>query len=247
LLPTAPPGWSFSSTCSVFGESKVESNKNFSGSGIRWGEKKPLRDWLRVLISSEGGGLNRNGTKIRNYRWNRREKLYLFVWIGILLLFVSTPVRAQEDHWEALGVNRFEGVPPPDFTLPSLNGKSITLSELKGKVVLINFWATWCPPCKLEMPSMERVYRKFKHNGFTILAVDIMEKPETVKKFAREYKLSFPILLDATGEVSAKYMANAIPTSYIVDKKGNAVGRVLGPREWDNEHAEALLKELLGE
>ncbi len=191
--------------------------------------------------------MNGNGTKIRGYRWNRRGKLYLLVWIGILLLFVYTPIRAQEDHWQALGVSRFEGVAPPDFTLPSLNGKSITLSELKGTVVLINFWATWCPPCKLEMPSMERLYRKIKHNGFTILAVDIMEKPKTVKKFVRENKLSFPILLDTTGEVSAKYMATAIPTSYIVDKDGNAVGRVLGPRDWGNEHAEALLNELLGE
>ncbi|NIU83047.1 MAG: redoxin domain-containing protein, partial [Candidatus Thorarchaeota archaeon] len=71
------------------------------------------------------------------------------------------------------------------------DGGSITLSDLKGKVVLINFWTTWCPPCREEMPSLERLYRHFKYEDFTLLAVDIMENPETVKRFAKEYNLSF--------------------------------------------------------
>lgn len=166
--------------------------------------------------------------------------------MGTLLALVPVPVLAEEDHWRELGVIRLPGLPPPDFTLPGLDGGAITLSDLQGKVVLINFWATWCPPCREEMPSMEKVYRRFKDKDFTILAVDIMEHPDTVRRFARRYELTFPILLDANGEVTQKYVANAIPTSYIVDKEGKAVGKVIGPRNWDGEHARALLEALLG-
>jgi peroxiredoxin len=165
----------------------------------------------------------------------------------MLFILLSPQLRAEEDHWKALGVIRTSGITPPDFTLPTLDGGSITLSDLKGKVVLINFWTTWCPPCRDEMPSMERLYRRLKYEEFTLLAVDIMESPETVKKFARKYDLSFPILLDKTGEVSGKYAANAIPTTYIIDKKGKAVGKAIGPRKWNGEHAMALIEELLKE
>jgi thiol-disulfide isomerase/thioredoxin len=121
------------------------------------------------------------------------------------------------------------------------------LSGLKGKVVLINFWTTWCPPCREEMPSLEKLYRHFKHEKFTLLAVDIMEHPETVKTFARKYDLTFPILLDKTGDISAKYAANAIPTTYIINKAGKAVGKAIGPRKWNGDHAKAIIEELLKE
>ena len=94
---------------------------------------------------------------------------------------------------------------------------------------------------------MERLYRKLKDKEFTVLAVDIMERPETVKEFVRKFKLSFPILLDTKGEVAGKYMANSIPITYLVNKDGKAVGKVIGPRQWDGERAMALLDELLGE
>ena len=174
-----------------------------------------------------------------------REIIFLF-WFGMFLVFVSPQIRAHEDPWKGLSVIRLSDYSPPDFTLPTLGGGSITLSDLKGKVVLINFWTTWCPPCRKEMPSLERLYRHFKYGDFTLLAVDIMENPETVKTFAREYNLSFPILLDKEGDVSAKYAANAIPTTYIIDKEGKAVGKAIGPRKWDGDHAKDLIDELLG-
>lgn len=171
--------------------------------------------------------------------------LYLFVWIAMLLVFFPTPLHAEEDLWKVLEVIRLSGTLIPNFTLPSLDGKSYTLGDLKGKVVFINFWATWCPSCREEMPSMERLYRKFKDKAFTILAVDIMERPETVERFVRKYKISFPILLDASGEISRQYRAISIPVTYIVDKRGKAVGKILGPRKWDDEHAQAFLRKLL--
>jgi peroxiredoxin len=175
-----------------------------------------------------------------------KRKSFLLACIGVLLIFLSIQLRAHEDPWKGLSVIRLPDRYPPDFTLPTLDGGSITLSHLKGKVVLINFWTTWCPPCREEMPSLERLYRHFKYEDFTLLAVDIMENPETVKRFARDYNLSFPILLDKQGEVSAKYAANAIPTTYIIDKQGKAVGKAIGPRKWDADHAKELIEELLG-
>ncbi len=174
-----------------------------------------------------------------------KEIIFLF-WFGMPLLFASAQIRANEDPWKGLSVIRLSEYSPPDFTLPTLDGSSITLSDLKGKVVLINFWTTWCPPCREEMPSLERLYRHFKYEKFTLLAVDIMEHPETVKTFAREYNLSFPILLDKKGEVSQKYAANALPTTYVIDKEGKAVGKAIGPRKWDGDHAKDLINELLG-
>ena len=175
-------------------------------------------------------------------RWG---EIIFLLWVGILLVLVGCQIRAHEDPWKGLGVIRLAGYSPPDFTLPTLDGSSIALSDLKGKVVLINFWATWCSPCKEEMPSLERLYRHFKYEKFALLAVDIMEHPEEVKRFAREYNLSFPILLDRTGDISTKYAANAIPTTYIIDKEGKAVGKAIGPRKWDGDHAKDLIRELL--
>lgn len=181
---------------------------------------------------------------ISRKKWSR-EIIFLF-WAGMFLVFASAQIRAHEDPWKGLSVIRLSDYSPPDFTLRTLEGGSITLSDLKGKVVLINFWATWCPPCREEMPSLERLYRHYKYDKFTLLAVDIMERPETVKRFVKEYNLSFPILLDENGDVSLKYAANAIPTTYIIDKGGKAVGKAIGPRKWDGDHAKDLIDMLLG-
>jgi peroxiredoxin len=185
--------------------------------------------------------------KVKYPRKTVRVGLSLLVGIAILFIFISIPNRTYADHWKAMGAFRLSGTMAADFTLQSLDGESVTLSDLEGKVILINFWATWCHPCIIEMPSMEKIYRKYKDRGFTILAIDIMEKPETVRKFVKEKNLTFPILLDTKGDVKGKYRVSGIPNSYLVNKNGKLVGRFIGPREWDNEHAEALLEELLGE
>jgi peroxiredoxin len=198
-------------------------------------------------LPGAGGDLNDNRGRVKGDRGSERKRFRLSAGIGIFFILISAPVSAEENHWKALGVIRLPGHVSADFTLPSLDGKPITLSDLRGKVVLINFWTTWCSPCREEMKSMERLYRKLKHRQFTILAVDIMENPETVRDFAQRHELSFPIVLDAKGEVSGKYMATAIPMTYILDKHLRAVGKVIGPRRWVGGHAEAILGELLGD
>jgi len=108
----------------------------------------------------------------------------------------------------------------PDFTLPNLAGNNVTLSKLRGRAVLINFWATWCPPCRLEMPAIEQTYRKYREQGFVVLAVDLQESAELVQEFVDELGLTFPVLLDESGAVSRRYRVRAIPTSFFVNRQG---------------------------
>ncbi|HEU5393602.1 MAG TPA: TlpA disulfide reductase family protein, partial [Candidatus Methylomirabilis sp.] len=106
----------------------------------------------------------------------------------------------------------------PAFTLSDLAGTPRRLADFKGQVVLINFWATWCLPCREEMPAMERLYREMKNGGFTILAVNFAETPEQVEPFVKELRLTFPILLDQEGQVSRLYRAFSLPATYLIDR-----------------------------
>jgi peroxiredoxin len=125
-----------------------------------------------------------------------------------------------------------EGTKVPDFELKELNGSAYRLSSLKGKVVFINFWATWCPPCREEMPSMQKLYDKFRDAGLEILAVDLQEDAKTVRPFVEEHRLTFPILLDEKGILVSKYGVRGLPTSYIINREGFAVAGYVGAKDW---------------
>ncbi|HEY8371098.1 MAG TPA: TlpA disulfide reductase family protein, partial [Thermodesulfobacteriota bacterium] len=113
---------------------------------------------------------------------------------------------------------------------------------------LLNFWATWCPPCRAEMPSMERAYQQYRERGFTIVAIDYREGPELVEPFVKELGLTFPIALDRDGAVTdAKYPTSGLPTTYLIDRQGRAVARRMGYVEWDGAAARALIETLLDE
>jgi cytochrome c biogenesis protein CcmG, thiol:disulfide interchange protein DsbE len=115
-----------------------------------------------------------------------------------------------------------EGFSAPDFTLNLLDGRQVTLSELRGKVVMVNFWATWCPPCKAEMPAIESVYRAFKDLGLEVLAVNTtnQDREADVLTFVQDLELTFPIPLDRTGAVSAAYSLRGLPSTYFIDADG---------------------------
>ncbi|MDR2313289.1 MAG: TlpA family protein disulfide reductase [Spirochaetaceae bacterium] len=134
---------------------------------------------------------------------------------------------------------------PPDFSLPLLEGGNISLSALKGKVVLLNFWATWCPPCRAEMPSMETLYRRFKNRNFEILAVDFAERPADVQRFVRSNNYSFPVALDSSGKVSGLYGVRSIPTTYILDRDGRIIHRMAGSLDWNNRKIAGAIETLL--
>jgi peroxiredoxin len=142
-----------------------------------------------------------------------------------------------------IGVPRI--APPVDFNLHDIGGATVQLSDFKGKVVFLNFWTTWCPPCRIEMPSMQKLYDQLKHRDFAMVAVDLQEPVSQVEAFVKKFKLSFPMLLDSKGEVGRQFGIRALPTTFILDKEGGIIGRVYGPRDWSDAKAIDLFEHLM--
>ncbi len=127
-----------------------------------------------------------------------------------------------------------ENATAPDFSLKTIDNTTVKLSDYRGKVVFLNFWATWCPPCRMELPSMEKLYENLKTQPFVILAVNVDESdPANVKNFVNSMNLTFPVLVD-DGSVSKLYNVNAIPTTFIIRKDGTIDAIVNGARPWDD-------------
>jgi len=138
------------------------------------------------------------------------------------------------------------GLRAPDIMLPTLSGETVNLASLKGKVVLVNFWATWCGPCLMEMPSMQRLYRQYQHDNFEILGVATdFEGASTVKPFVERLRLTFPILLDPQLAVNDLYKVTGIPTSIIIDRDGIITHKFFGSEDWDSEASHHLIEQIL--
>jgi peroxiredoxin len=138
------------------------------------------------------------------------------------------------------------GFPAPNFTFPDLNGRQISLSDQRGKVVLINIWATWCPPCKQEMPSMQKLYERFKGENFEILAVSIDSTGrDAVAPFMRTMNLTFPALLDSKEDIRTLYGVTGVPESFIIDKEGIVVEKIIGPIDWAAPKAFLFFQDLI--
>ncbi|MCM3571249.1 redoxin domain-containing protein [Neobacillus mesonae] len=138
-----------------------------------------------------------------------------------------------------------EGNSAPDFELTTLEGDKIKLSDYKGKKVILNFWATWCPPCKAEMPHMQNFYEKNQDNGVAIVAVNLTNLDKgnkEIENFVKSYGLTFDILLDKVGTIGAQYQAFSIPTSYIIDSKGVISKKIIGPM--DEEMMKSLINNI---
>jgi len=129
-----------------------------------------------------------------------------------------------------------EGEIAPDFTLKDLKGTEVNLKEFRGKVVLLNFWATWCPPCRKEIPSMVELYKKYKDRGLEIIGVNLdkLGKSE-VEKFSLEHKINFPVLLNPSGDAAARYGVVVLPTTIFLDRYGKIKGRISGALDWTAE------------
>ena len=133
---------------------------------------------------------------------------------------------------------------PLEVKLVSTAGSYVGLEDFRGKIVLLNFWTTWCPTCIMEMPSMEKLHRRLLGKNFAMVTINIKESATQVKNFFEKHKLTFTALLDTTGEVSTEFGIRAIPTTFILDKSGQIVGRIVGPREWDSRKSVALFENL---
>lgn len=158
----------------------------------------------------------------------------------------TLPEKKIEQVFASLQVQLIEPPRPvQDFTLRNLQGKKVSTEDLRGKFVWINFWATWCPPCRGEMPSMQTVWEKFGGEEFVLLAVDIRESEQTVRSFVENNNYTFPVLLDKEGQVAKSYGVRAIPSNIFVSPEGKIIGQAIGAREWENDKFYDLLREVV--
>ena len=116
----------------------------------------------------------------------------------------------------------------PDFQVSDLDGKPVSLSDFQGKPILINFWASWCRPCRTEMPYIQQVYEEWSDKGLVVLAINIGETPSETKEFMQDYELSFPVLLDIKRLVAQEYNVWSIPTTFFIDKNGIIQAKIIG-------------------
>jgi peroxiredoxin len=172
---------------------------------------------------------SRGAGKERNRRLRRGISLSF-----LLVLAFAIPLGAGTDTLRTLGLQTpNEPLEAPAFELLDLNGKKIQLKDFRGKLVFLNFFATWCGPCREEMSGMERLYLSYRDKGLIILGINMQESAKTVRPFVQELKLSFPAVLDTKGSVSREYGIRALPVSFLVGRDGNIRWRAMGGREWD--------------
>ncbi len=164
----------------------------------------------------------------------------ILVFLTITGLLVLLLLNRNRSYYKSVKQVRIEvGLPAPDFTFPGINGKMVSLSDYRGKVVQVKIWATWCPPCVDEMPSMEKLYQKLKGENFEILAVSIDSLGlKAVASFMKKHKLTFPALIDPEGTIRISYKTTGVPESFIIDKDGILVKKIIGPLHW--AHPEIL-------
>jgi peroxiredoxin len=168
----------------------------------------------------------------------------LFVFVACVLLIVF--LRQERGSIIKTAKMIQPGFKVPSFTLPDINGKEVSLSDQRGKVVLVNVWATWCPPCRREMPSMQRLYEKFKGKNFEILAVSIdSEGREAVEPFMRKMNLTFPALLDPGETIRSLYGITGVPESFIIDQQGILVEKIIGPINWATPEVFRFIQDLI--
>ena len=176
-----------------------------------------------------------------------------FIWISIGLFAASPvvtaygaqaepPVQTQISNRQAVKI----GDEAPNFHLRDLDGHVTSLSQFRGKVVLLNFWATWCGPCRIEMPAMEQLYRTFSRREFQILAISTDPQGMTVTRpFQQKTGLTFPILHDTDMQIGLTYGARSLPMTLMVDRQGIVRERIFGARDWDSPEARELIQLLM--
>ncbi len=136
--------------------------------------------------------------------------------------------------------------PAKDFRAAALQEGSVGLADYRGEVVLLNFWATWCPPCRDEMPAMERLFQRYRHRGFAVVAVSLDANAALVPPFLRKYGLTFPVAHDPRMAVAERYGVRALPATFLIDRTGEVRAVAFGPRDWDSAPAHAIIEALVG-
>jgi len=195
-----------------------------------------------VITLSEAAKMNGEKSQPRK----NTQLLLTILFVSIACVFLIIYLREERDSTVKTTKPLQPGIKVPNFVFPDINGKEVSLSNHRGKVVLLNVWATWCPPCRQEMPSMQRLYEKFKGERFEILAVSIdSEGREAVAPFMREMNLTFPALLDPRETIMSLYGITGVPESFIIDKDGILVKKIIGPINWASSEVFLFFKDLI--
>jgi thiol-disulfide isomerase/thioredoxin len=136
---------------------------------------------------------------------------------------------------------------PPNFSGDTFDAREVSLAKLHGKVIIVNFWASWCVECRPEMPVLERLHRESGGQGLAVIGINVRENTQTVQRYARKLGLTFPLVLDPAGTINALYGVVGLPTTFVIGRDGRAVAFGIGPREWGSRPARALIEALLSE
>ncbi len=179
----------------------------------------------------------------------RHGKIFFCTFFAILLLlgFLSSASGGEADLFQKVGAKQMKvKKSAPNFSLKDLNGQKVELKHFKGKVIFLNFWATWCGPCKEEMPSMESLWQQFRGKDFVLLSISVdYEGVKPVKEYIEKQRYTFRVLIDPQCQTLDLYEVKAIPTTLIIDKKGQIVAMAIGPKDWKSPEAISLVDLLM--
>jgi cytochrome c biogenesis protein CcmG, thiol:disulfide interchange protein DsbE len=171
---------------------------------------------------------------------------------GLLVLAVWSSASAGQPTVTTL-VQRLDlvgyrsGTKPPVFSGPTLDGRQLSLTDLRGKVIVLNFWASWCVECRPEMPVLEALHRELASRGLAVVGINAREQKQAAGRYATELGLTFPLVTDPDGKTNARYGVIGLPTTFVVGRDGRAVAFGVGPRDWASAPARALIEALLAE
>lgn len=175
----------------------------------------------------------------RGIQLKLKPVILTLIFAGLIVLALYTSQKENEEAKKQIPAEQNTGLKPgsmaPDFTLNTLEGKQISLKEYRGKKVILNFWATWCPPCREEMPEMQKFYQDYRQKNVEILAVNLEyseTKPEKIRDFVKDYELGFSIPLDEKNTTGKQFRAVSIPTSYFIDEEGIITKMHIGPMDY---------------
>jgi len=176
------------------------------------------------------------------------SKKNIFLLLLVFNILLQATVRAAIPISNLVVVPGSERHSAPELTLDNLRGDTFSLADYRGKLVLLNFWATWCMPCREEMPGMETLWQNYKDQGLVIVAVSVDEGSQArVEKFSKKFGLSFPVLLDPESRVSDLYKVSSMPTSFLIDRDGGIIGRIVGTEDWSSDEALKFMGQLLAQ
>lgn len=171
---------------------------------------------------------------------------------AIALLTALNAVAAERpalpELLKALNVSGYPSLMhPPEFSGLTAHGQKVSLAGLSGRVVLLNFWAAWCLECRPEMPAFERLHREFSAQGLAVVGINAREETSTIREYAKELGLTFPLISDPKGKINSAYGVIGLPTTFLIGRSGRAIALSVGPREWSAKPARALIQALLAE